>query len=157
MKYKAQWSEINSIRITKLFIILVLMASVVMCILGPKITEYIMLRTSPLLQGETRFWVILIGGYLCAVVLFIFLIMMYALILRIEAGEVFTEKNVRALHNISLLVLIACIMTIVIGLTCCYAILVISATAAFVVPVIRVIKNAFGKAVEMKQELDLTV
>lgn len=157
MENKAPKSEINSIRITKIFIIALMIGAVLMCILGPKIVGYVMLRTSPLLQGEPRFWVILIGGYLCAAVLFAFLILMYGLILRIEAGEVFTERNVRALHNLSLLVFTACVLTAAIGITCCYMILVITVTTAFVVPVIRVIKNAFGKAVEMKQELDLTV
>ena len=94
---------------------------------------------------------------MCAAVLFVFLFMMYGLIRRIEAGEVFSEKNVRALHYLSLLVLLACVITLVLGVTCCYMILVITATTAFVVPVVRVIKNAFGKAVEMKQELDFTV
>ena len=151
-------SEENvSIKITKAFIIILAMAAVGLCMLGPTVVKIIIQKESPLLVGDARFWAMLIGGYICAVILFIFLSVLYSMVSRIQKGEVFVEDNVRALSLLSNLVLVVCVVSFVIGFTCTYMIFIITVTTAFVTPIIRVIKNAFGKAVEMKDELDFTV
>jgi hypothetical protein len=43
------------------------------------------------------------------------------------------------------------------GITCGYFIPLIFAAATFMTAIIRVVMNAFAKAVEMKDELDYTV
>ncbi|WP_029231518.1 DUF2975 domain-containing protein [Butyrivibrio sp. VCB2006] len=156
-KEKSKVGELASIGATKAFIVVLTVAAVVMCVLGPKIVEIVMTKTTPLAPDAYRYWIMLIGGYILATILFIFLFMLYKLVCRIELGEVFVEQNVRALRILSNLVFLACVITFAIGITCTYMIFVITVTTAFVTPIISVISHAFAKAVEMKDELDLTV
>ena len=149
--------ELASIGATKAFIAVLTVAAVIMCVLGPKIVGIVMTKTSPLVADTYRYWIMLIGGYILAAILFVFLFMLYKLICRIEIGEVFVEQNVRSLRNLSNLVFLACIITFAIGITCTYIILIITIATAFVTTIISVIGHAFAKAVAMKDELDLTV
>jgi hypothetical protein len=156
-------SLITSVKVTKIFIILVAVASMITCIVGPKIVSYVTLESnegvfeSPWLTGYPRFWIIIIGGYICAIILFVMLYQLYRLVVRIDSGEVFSERNVRSLKIISDVVLMACVLTFIMGITCGFFILLICAAAAFMTAIIRVVMNAFSKAVEMKDELDYTV
>ena len=154
---KKAYEENVSIKITKAFILLLAVVAVGMCIFGPKLVEIIMTKESPMIVGEARFYILLIGGYVCAIILFVFLFTLYVMVNRIQKGEVFVAENVRSLKNLSNLVLLACIVSFIVGITCTYMIFIITATTAFVTPIIRVIKNALGKAVEMQDELDYTV
>lgn len=154
---KANVGEAVSIGATKAFIVVLTIAAVVMCVMGPGIVNIIMTKSSPLLSDEYRYWIILFGGYILATILFIFLFLLYKLVCRIELGQVFVEQNVKALSILSGLVFAACIITFGIGITCTYMSLVITLASAFVTPIISVIKHAFAKAVAMKDELDLTV
>lgn len=154
---------LTSVKVTKLFIILVAVASVVICILGPRIVRMVALESkegvfeSPWLTGFSRFWVLIVLGYICAIILFVMLYQLYILVSRIDAGEVFSVQNVRSLKIISDIVLIACLITFIMGVTCGYFILFVCASTAFMTAIIRVVMNAFSKAVEMKDELDYTV
>ena len=150
-------SEAISIKVTKLVIFLAAIASVFMCVTGPMLVRIVMTKASPVLEGTPRFWVLLVGGYVCAALLFAFLFLLYGLVSRIEVGNVFTPENVKALSNLARLVTAASVITLFIGVTCTLMLLIITACAVFVIPIICVVKNAFGKAVEMKDELDFTV
>ncbi len=154
---KVSVNESASIGATKAFIVVLTVAAVIMCVLGPGIVEIVMTKTTPLVPDEYRFWIMLIGGYVLAAILFVFLFLLYKLVCRIELGEVFVEQNVKALRILSKLVFAACVITFAIGITCTYMIFVITVTTAFVTPIISVIGHAFAKAVAMKDELDLTV
>lgn len=154
---KTSNQEVTSIKITKAFILLLLVGAVGMCIGGPTIVKIVMTKRSPFFEAELRFWTLLSCGYLCAVLFFIFLYQLFLLVSRIEKGDVFIPENVRALSFISNLVLAAAIVTLFVGVTCTYMILIITLAAIFITPIIRVVKNAFGKAVEMKEELDYTI
>ena len=152
-----------SVKVTKVFIILVALASIISCIVGPRIVRYVTLEShdgvfnSPWFIGYPRFWMIIVIGYICAVILFVMLYQLYMLVCRIDNGEVFSQRNVRSLKIISNVVLMACVLTFIMGITCGYFILLIFAAAAFMTAIIRVVMNAFSKAVEMKDELDYTV
>ncbi len=149
--------EAVSVGATKAFIVVLTLGAVVMCVLGPRLVDIIMTKTSPLVPDAYRYWIMLIGGYILATILFVFLYLMYKLVCRIELGEVFVMQNVRALGLLSNLVFLACLITFVIGITCTYMIFVITVAAAFMTPIISVIRYAFARAVAMKDELDLTV
>ena len=82
---------------------------------------------------------------------------LYRLVGRIDSGEVFSTRNVRSLKIISDIVLLACVVTFIMGVTCGIFILFVCASTAFMTAIIRVVMNAFSKAVEMKDELDYTV
>lgn len=146
-----------SIKITKIFIIIMSVIAVGMCFAGNWLVRLVMTKQSPLLEDSARYFTLLIGGYICATILFAFLYLLYKLVARIEKGEVFVSANVRALRILSNLVLGAGLVTFVLGITCSYMIFIITAATVFMTPIIRVVKNAFGKAVEMQEELDLTV
>ena len=154
---KKSYEENVSIRITKAFIITLFLAAVGLCILGPTVVKVIMQTESPMLVDDARFWTMLICGYICAVILFIFLYVIYTMVNRIQKGEVFVVENVKALSLLSNLVLGVCIVSLLVGISCTYMLLIITVATAFVTPIIRVVKNAFGKAVEMQDELDFTV
>ena len=149
--------EAASIGVTKAFIVILALAAVILCVLGPKIVDIVMTKETPLIPDEYRFWVLLIAGYVLAIILFIFLFVLYRLICRIEIGEVFVEPNVRALRRLSNLDFRVCIITFAVGITCTYMVFIITVTTAFVTPIISVIQHAFARAVAMKDELDLTV
>ncbi len=149
--------EILSIKITKLFIVLLAVITVIMSYYGPTIVRFVMLGKTPMLPDVVRFWVLLVAGYICASIFLVFLYLLFKLVGRIEKGEVFVKGNLNILNTLSNLVLLACVITFVVSLTCDYLTFVLTVATAFVTPVIRVVKNAFGKAVEMKNELDLTV
>jgi hypothetical protein len=151
------FKENTSIKVTKLFIIILGIIAVLMCVGGPYIVRIVMTKESPLLGDTARFWFMLIGGYICATILFAFLYLLYKLVKRIESGQVFVTENVKTLNTLSNLVLTVCILTLILGITCTYMIFIITVATAFVTPIIRVVKNAFGKAVEMQDELDYTV
>ena len=158
---KERW--LSSVKVTKIFIVLVAVVSVVMCFMGPKIVRMVALESkegvfeSPWLQGYPRFWVLIVLGYICAIILFVMLYQLYRLVGRIDSGEVFSTRNVRSLKIISDIVLLACVVTFIMGVTCGFFILFVCASTAFMTAIIRVVMNAFSKAVEMKDELDYTV
>ena len=84
------------------------------------------------------------------------LVVLWRLLSNIRAGEVFTEDNVRNLRLASWSTFaIACIYLLSMFYFLPFG--VISLAAAFVALVIRIVKNIFAQAIEMKSELDLTV
>lgn len=149
--------ELLSIKITKLFIVILAVITAIMSYYGPTIVRFVMIGKTPMLPDVVRFWVLLVAGYICASLFLVFLYLLFKLVGRIEKGEVFVDENVNALSTLSKLVLAACFITFAVSLTCDYLTFVLTVATAFVTPVIRVVKNAFGKAVEIKNELDLTV
>ncbi len=150
-------SEAFSIKLSKLAIFLVAAIAVAMCVTGPFLVKVIMAKASPFITGTPRYLMLLIGGYICAAILFAFLFLLYGLISRIEMGNVFVPENVKALSNLARIVFAATVITGIIGICCTLMLLIVTATASFIIPIICVVKNAFGKAVEMKDELDYTV
>ena len=151
------FNEENSIRLTKACIVLLYAVCAVMSLTGPRIVGHFMTRSTPWLTGNTRFGVMLGCGYACGVLAFVCLTDLYRLLGRIGRGDVFVAENVASLRRIGLEFLAAACITAVIGVTCYLPVLVVSAAAAFMMLIIRVVRNAFGKAVAMKDELDYTI
>ena len=141
--------EEMSIRVTKAVIGIMMAASAVMLVFGPKLTQYCMLRESPLLTGRTR--------YILGILLITCLYALWKLIGRIGEGMVFVEENVRALVVIERVIACAAVICILAGLTCVYSVLFVGLMAVFMALIVRVIRGAFAKAVLMKEELDLTI
>jgi len=156
-KESGVFNEENSIRLTKGCILVLYAVSLAMTVSGRRIVGHFMNRSTPWLTGNTRFYVMLICGYACALLAFICLSDLYRLLGRIGRGDVFVAENVTALRRIGLEVLAAAVVTAVIGATCYLPVLVLSAAAVFMMLIIRVVRNAFGKAVAMQDELDYTI
>lgn len=149
--------EEMSIRVTKAVIGIMMAASAVMMVFGPKLTQYCMLRESPLLTGRTRYILSLCCGYILGILLITCLYALWKLIGRIGEGMVFVEENVRALVVIERVIACAALICILAGLTCVYSVLFVGLMAVFMALIVRVIRGAFAKAVLMKEELDLTI
>lgn len=157
LEKKGIFNEENSIRVTKGCILLLFAAAAVMSVLGPRIVSHFMERSTPWLTGSVRYGVMLGVGYVCAALAFACLTDLYRLLSRISRGDVFVRENVTSLRRIGLEVLAAAAATFVIGVTCYLPVLVLSAAAVFMMLIIRVIRNVFGKAVDMQDELDYTI
>lgn len=94
--------------------------------------------------------------YSCAVPLGVILWCLYRLVMRIGADEIFTKKNIKALRTISwMCFLVTGICLISMSYYVFY--LIIAACAAFMGLLIRVVKNVFVRAKELKEEIDFTI
>ena len=94
--------------------------------------------------------------YICAVPLGLILFILYRLIQAIGKEEIFTAENIRRLRQISWLCML-------VGLICTGAavyeifFIIIAACAVFMGILLRVIKNVFERAQEIKEENDYTI
>ena len=94
--------------------------------------------------------------YACSCFGWVILYKMLRLIRNIRKGIVFTEQNVAILRAVSLLCLGVGILTFAGGFFY-QPLFFVTLAALFLTLVVRVVKNVMQKAVDMKDELDLTV
>ena len=151
------YTEDKSLKVSKAATYGLLALAAGMTVAGPWLTKQLMNYHSPWLEGDMRFWVTLSLGYVLAALAFFCLFSVLGMLKRIGAGKVFVPENVEALRRISWIVAGAALVCGFLGVASSYVFLFLAVLEAFVAPVIRVIRNAFGKAVEMKDELDLTI
>ena len=81
---------------------------------------------------------------------------LYFMLRRIRAGEVFADSNVRSLRIISWCCYIECAVFFVFGFYFLIS-FAVSFACAFMGTVLRVVKNSFEEAVELKRENDFTI
>ncbi|MCW6662509.1 DUF2975 domain-containing protein [Aerococcaceae bacterium NML190073] len=146
-----------SIRLTKWCLVLLAVCAIVMLLSGPRIVGIMMLRTSPWLQGALRYYLLLGSGYVLGTLALIVIVQLFHLVDRIGQGEVFIPTNVRSLQLIGWNVGVVAIMALIISITCYLPVLAIAIAGTFMTLIIRVVRNAFGKAVQMQDELDYTI
>ena len=92
------------------------------------------------------------SGVPAAVVLFC----LHRLLRNISEEEVFIQENVRSLRIMSWCLMAAALVYLVGSLFDWYLV-VLAAAAAFVGLILRVVKNVFAQAVELKNEKDFTI
>ena len=147
------WNDRKSITLTRVVVATAILGSAIMTISGPWLTRWMV--TAHALPPRTG-PVLLVLGYLCAVLAFGMLFSLYKFLRRIEAGAVFVPANVTALRRISW----CCAGAAVVCLAAAYIYLpfaFLGVAAAFMALIVRVLKNAFAQAVHMKDELDYTI
>jgi len=83
-------------------------------------------------------------------------ICLFFLLRRIRAGEVFCDENVRSLRIISWCCFVECVVFLVLGFYFLVS-FALSFACAFMGTVLRVVKNSFEEAVELKRENDFTI
>lgn len=110
------------------------------------------------LRGMDRqaVWGILAVLLLCSVFGWILLAAMWRLLDQLRQGRVFTEENVRLLQRVSL----CCAAAAGICVFGCFfylPFLIAAAAAGFMALIVRIVRNVFQKALDMKNELDLMV
>lgn len=124
-----------------------------LCVLMPWLADwyYADLRGLPQVAD-----VVTVTYYLCVPVAATAIYFLARLLINIRAGSVFTGRNVSMLRGLSWCCVAAAMITAVAG--CWYLpLLIIFAAAGFMAIILRVVKNAFEAAVQIKSENDLTI
>lgn len=99
---------------------------------------------------------LIIAVYLCSIPAWVTLAALHRLLRRIRKGIIFCAENIRSMR-----VTAWCCMAV--ALLCTAAaffhplLLVVAAAAALMGLIVRIVKNVFQQAMEMKDELDFTV
>ncbi|MDR3072044.1 MAG: DUF2975 domain-containing protein [Clostridiales Family XIII bacterium] len=105
---------------------------------------------------DTVFFLVFI--YVCCAIALVALFFLHKILSRIRVGNVFVEENVQALRKISWLCFAVTSVLVTGGLYVGgYDFLLVGLMAAFVGLILRVVKNVFAAAVEIKMENDYTV
>ena len=144
----------NSALLTEIFIYILAACLLVLDIgLWPLSGWYMKIRN---MTGEGLRITLVVILYACSVLGWFILWKMLRLIRNIRKGIVFTEQNVSILRAVSLLCLGVGILTFAGGFFY-QPLFFVTLAALFLTLVVRVVKNVMHKAVEMKDELDLTV
>lgn len=148
------WNDRKSITLTRVVVATAILGSAIMTISGPWLTRWMV--TAHALPPRTG-PVLLVLGYLCAVLAFGMLFSLYKFLRRIEAGQIFVPANVTALRRISWCCVGAAVLCLPAGVDIYLPFAFLGVAAAFMALIVRVLKNAFEQAVRMKDELDLTI
>ena len=148
------WNDRKSITLTRVVVAAAILGSAIMTISGPWLTRWMV--TAHALPPRTG-PVLLVLGYLCAVLAFGMLFSLYKFLRRIEAGQIFVPANVTALRRISWCCVGAAVLCLPAGVSIYLPFAFLGVAAAFMALIVRVLKNAFEQAVRMKDELDLTI
>ena len=147
------WLKSKSIlfsRICVLFFALLLAALDLGC--WPIVNWFAALRH----MDQRAAWGILAVLLLCSVFGWIVLWALWRLLGNLRQARVFTEENVRLLHRVSF----CCAGAGVICAAGCFfypSFLVAAAAAVFMALIVRIVRNVFQKALDMKNELDLMI
>lgn len=147
------WTKSKSLMLsifcTRLFFVLAVAA----VIFAPQIVEWYF-GNSPAAQNIHLAFRITI--YCCAVPGLFLLLCLHRLLRNIRAGKVFEAGNVRLLRGISWLCVAVGMVTFASGFYYTSFFLV-AAAAAFCGLIVRVVKNVFEQAIEIKTENDYTI
>ena len=85
-------AEDMSITLTKISISLLFIASIILIALGPWVVNLVIEFPSPFFQGETRFWVLLLLGYVLGCLALACIVHLYRLLSRIGKNQVFITQ-----------------------------------------------------------------
>lgn len=149
-----EWNKDKSLKLSKICIYIFAVTMVVVAAFAPKIFGLLIELRIGYLGGTLPYF--LITTYTACVPATIALAGLYRLLDNISKGHVFIEKNVQILRMLSW----ACIFA---GGICLVSssyylpFLIIAAAAGFVGLLLRVVKNVFARAVEIKEESDYTI
>lgn len=152
-----QSHEDISILLTKIALIVLFIASVLLMGTGSWVVRLVMVHPSPILEGELRFWVLLVLGYCLGFLALLCLAHLYRLVARIGNNHVFIPENVHSLRLLGWEVAIVAGISLFMGLTAYLPMLLITVACCLLTLIIRVIRNAFGKAVELQEQVDYTI
>ncbi|WP_164470909.1 DUF2975 domain-containing protein [Vaginisenegalia massiliensis] len=149
--------ENTSILLTKICLAIFFIVAILMLFNGPYLVAQFDGRSTPLFGGDLRRNLLLLSGYICGGLALLFISSFYRLIDRIGRDQVFTSENVTCLRYIGWEIQVVTLIALIMGLTCYLPLLAIAVAGGFMVLVLRVVRNAFGKAVAMQDELTYTI
>jgi len=154
------WSREKSILLTRVCVDVFLVCAVLMMVSGPWMVRDFLARIGGgriMGAGSGAYGLLLALGIGCGAAAVWMLWEMRLFLRRLSLGEVFTERNVRSLRQISWACLCGGCLTIAVGVLYALFYVLVGGAALFMMLVVRVVKNAFEAAVLMKDELDYTI
>ena len=149
-----KWNDDKSLLLTRVRVWLSAAALVLLCVSAPWLFSWF-IQKRLILPPQSRDY-FLVTTYTVAVPAAVTLYMMNRLLANIRKEEVFTEKNTRYLRGMSW----CCLAAGVIFLVSSFYYLpffALCAAAVFMALILRVIKNVFAQAEEIKKENDYTI
>ena len=154
------WNSKRSIILTKFCILALMLVSVIMMFCGKYLISRFLILTGGAkidISNEFSFYIITFISYILGIIALLTLFCMLRFIVNLENDLVFVPQNIKWLRFISYGCLSAGLLLIIATVVYHKLFLVLSLAALFMMLIVRVIKNAFEQAVEMKEELDLTI
>lgn len=154
------WNSKRSIILTKFCILTLMLVSVIMMFYGKYLISRFLILTGGAkidISNEFSFYIITFISYMLGIIALLTLFCMLRFIVNLENDLVFVPQNIKWLRFISYGCLSAGLLLIIATVVYHKLFLVLSLAALFMMLIVRVIKNAFEQAVEMKEELDLTI
>ena len=148
------WNNEKSITLTKICICIFLIGYLLVLVSCPWLVKQLTTYSFSARGKDTFLFMTTI--YACAVPLGLILWDLYHLVVRIGEEKIFTEENIKRLRHISWMCFLAAVICL---LSAFYYIffIILAACAAFMGLLIRVIKNTFVRAKELKEENDYTI
>ena len=150
-------AEDMSITLTKISISLLFIASIILIALGPWVVNLVIEFPSPFFQGEIRFWVLLLLGYVLGCLALACIVHLHRLLSRIGKNQVFITQNVQYMRYLGWEVGTVALISLFMGLTAYLPMLLVTVSCSILTLIIRVIRNAFGKAIELQDQVDYTI
>ena len=147
------WLKSRSLLFSQIFVILfalLLLALDLGCV--PIVRWFAALRG----MGEPDRRGFLVVILLCSVFGWILLFAMWRLLGNLRRAQVFTVQNIRLLRAVSLCCAAAALFCVA-GCFFYLPFLLAVAAASFMALIVRIVENVFQKALDMKNELDLTI
>lgn len=149
-----KWNDDKSLLLTRVCVWLSAVALVLLCVSAPWLFSWF-IQKRLILPPQSRDY-FLVTTYTVAVPAAIALYMMNRLLANIRKEEVFTEKNTRYLREMSWCCLAAGLIFLVSSFYY-LPFFALCAAAVFMALILRVIKNVFAQAEEIKKENDYTI
>lgn len=107
-------------------------------------------------DSQTRFHVFITCFYLCTALAYPIIYCVARLLLNLKKGIVFDKKNTKLMTVISLICILIALIC-VLGTFASASLVIISMVALFVGLIVQCVRLVMDKAIDMRNELDLTV
>lgn len=149
-----RWSSNRSILLTKLFILFFIAGYLAAVVFAPYLVEHYLLYG--FIRPDKYKWLFVSTIYSCSIPMGVLLWSLYSLVGNIGQEEIFTPSSIRKLRIISwMCFLMACFCLCAVSYHIFW--FIIALCLIFMGLLIRVIKNVFVRAKEIKEENDYTI
>ena len=149
-----EWNKDQSVRLSKLCVKIFTLIMIVVAVFAPRIFKALISIRVNYLEGTLPYF--LISTYTACVPASVALWGLDRLLGNIEKGEVFIAENVNIMRILSWRCIVAAIICLI-SSSYYMPFLILAAAAGFVGLILRVVKNVFAQAVEIKEDNDFTI
>ena len=149
-----EWNKDKSVKLSKICVYMFAVTMVVVAVAAPKIFGFLISKRTAYLGGTLPYF--LVSTYTACVPATVALWGLNRLLTNIENGQVFIYENVNIMRILSWRCITAGIICLV-STSYYMPFLIIAAAAGFVGLILRVVKNVFAQAVEIKEYNDFTI